>query len=217
MIKLTKIEEPGILKIYKAQWCKELIDYVKRGVIIPVTVKNRYNQEEVKERLKKETNDKCMYCESYISAVSPEHIEHYKPKSLYPELTFEWSNLGLACPCCNIKKRDKFDEQCSYINPYIDNPSEHFAFLGTMICHNPNDKRAIITELDIELNRPELMEARKNQIDKIRSLIDLYTSETNPSLKATLKKNIEIEIGTDKPYSAFTNAYCKMMIGVDMI
>lgn len=213
MIKLTKIEEPDILTKNKTQWTKELIDYAQRGEKIPEAVKNRYNQEEVKVKLKKETNSKCMYCESYISAVAPEHIEHYKPKSIYRELTFEWSNLGLACPCCNMNKRDKFDEQCSYINPYTDNPSEHFAFLGTMICHNPNDKRAKITELDIELNRPELMEARKDQIDKIRLLIDLYISETNQSLKATLKKEIEKEIGPDKPYSAFTKALCNMMIG----
>lgn len=213
MIKLAKTDEPDILNKNKAQWTKELMSYVQRGEKIPDAIKNKYNQEEVKEKLKKETNDKCMYCESFISAVAPEHIEHYKPKSIYHELTFEWSNLGLACPCCNMNKRDKFDEQCSYINPYVDNPSEHFAFLGTMICHNPNDKRAKITELDIDLNRPELMEARKNQIDKIRLLIDLYISETNPSLRATLKKNIDIETGPDKPYSAFTAALCNMIIG----
>jgi energy-coupling factor transporter ATP-binding protein EcfA2 len=53
----------------------------------------------------KETKGKCMYCESFISAVAPEHIEHYRPKAIYPQLTFDWANLGLACPWCNIKKK----------------------------------------------------------------------------------------------------------------
>lgn len=212
MIKLSKLPEPIILSRNKARWTSDLMAYIHRGEKVPDNIKNKYNQDDVKATLKRETSDKCMYCESYISAVAPEHIEHYRPKDIYPELSFEWSNLGLSCPWCNIKKNDKFDEQCAFINPYIDNPEDHFVFLGTMICHKPNDRRAQLTELELELNRPELMEARKSRIDAIIPLIDQYIAETNPSLKNVLKKNIEKEISGDKPYSMCAKSVIKTMM-----
>lgn len=212
MIKLSKLPEPIILSRNKARWTSDLMAYIHRGEKVPDNIKNKYNHDDVKATLKRKTNDKCMYCESYISAVAPEHIEHYRPKDIYPELTFEWSNLGLSCPWCNIKKNDKFDEQCAFINPYIDIPEDHFVFLGTMICHKPNDRRAQLTELELELNRPELMEARKSRIDAIIPLIDQYIAEPNPSLKNVLKKNIEKEISGDKPYSMCVKSVVKSMM-----
>ena len=212
MIKLDKLPEPDVLSRNKASWTSTLMSYVNSGREIPAHIKNRYNDPEVKDLLITETNGKCMYCESYISTVAPEHIEHYRPKSVYPHLTFEWKNLGLACPWCNIKKNNDFDETCAVINPYIDSPEEHFVSLGTMICHKPNDKRAELTEYLLELNRPELLESRKSRIDAIRPLIDKYEAETNPSLKAILKNEIEKEIAKDKPYSMCTTAVYKTMI-----
>ena len=141
-----------------------------------------------------------------------EHIEHYRPKSKYPKLTFEWSNLGLACPKCNTKKGDEFDEACSIVNPYTDNPLDHFLFLGTMVIHKPDDKRGELTELLLELNRPELMEARKERIDAIRGLVDRFSRETNESLKKILLKEIEKEICEDKPYSMCVRSVVNQMI-----
>jgi uncharacterized protein (TIGR02646 family) len=211
MIKLTKLREPDILVNNKTQWTSDLMSYVNSGQKIPKRIKDKYNQVEVKSTLKKETHSKCMYCESYISVVAPEHIEHYKPKDQYPILTFEWNNLGLACPWCNIKKRDNFDENCSVINPYIDDPDNHFVFLGTMVCHKAGDDRAQLTELLLELNRPELMESRKARIDAIRPLIDQFIKETNPTLKSILKKNIDTEMSNDKPYAMCVRAIVKSM------
>jgi uncharacterized protein (TIGR02646 family) len=214
MIKLNKMKEPDILANNKARWTSDLMSYINNGQKIPDTVKNKYNQHEIKEVLKKETKDKCMYCESFISVVAPEHIEHYRPKAVYPQLTFDWSNLGLACPWCNTKKNNNFDESCSPINPYIDNPLDHFISLGTMICHKPGSDRGQLTELQLELNRPELMESRKNRIDAIRPLIDQYTKETNLSLKNILKKNIEKEMEDDKPYAMCIRTTVKSMINI---
>lgn len=104
MIKLIKSQEPDVLAQNGKQWTSDLMGYVKSGSKIPEGIKNKYNHPDIKRALINETHGKCMYCESYISAVAPEHIEHYRPKAVYPEKTFEWNNLGLACPWCNIKK-----------------------------------------------------------------------------------------------------------------
>lgn len=46
----------------------------------------------------------CCYCESSIGA----QVEHVRPKSLYPELTFDWLNLLLVCGGCNSIKNAGF-------------------------------------------------------------------------------------------------------------
>ena len=207
MIKLNKQPEPEVLTRNKVNWTKELLGFIDKGEKIPENIKNRYNHQEIKSVLRKETNGgKCMYCESPIAVVAPEHIEHYKPKKDFPELTYDWDNLGLSCPYCNINKGNVFDKNCPYINPYIDIPDEHFIFSSTMIFHKPGNKRAQLTELQLDLNRPELIEARKTRIDMIRNLIDLYVLEDNPTLKAILKNNIDKEIANDTPYSMYTKA-----------
>lgn len=209
MIKLTKSNIPNILATNSEEWTKKLMNYISSGKEIPETIAKRYNQAEIKEALRNETHCKCMYCESYISAVAPEHIEHYRPKSLYPRLTFNWDNLGLACPWCNMNKKDSFDETCTIVNPYKDNPNDYFISLGTMIKHTPGNKRGELTEELLKLNRPELLECRKNAINNIAPLLDRYMSENNPSLKQILKENIEKELEDDKSYAMCLRAYVK--------
>lgn len=201
MIKLTKSAKPDILVKNADNWKTELMSYVKRGQAVPDSVKNRYNHPEIKEALKQETHGKCMYCEGYIGAVSYPHIEHFRPKTPYPEKTFEWENMGLGCQVCNTNKNDFFDETLPYINPYYENPDDYFVFLGTMISQKPGCPRAENMKTQLKLNRPELMEQRKDAIEKITNLVERYVAETNPSIKAMLRKNIEIEMGPDKSYS----------------
>lgn len=49
-------------------------------------------------------NRRCCYCEDSVA----DEVEHIKPKSLYPELTFTWSNYLYACGSCNTKKNNKY-------------------------------------------------------------------------------------------------------------
>ena len=168
---------------------------------IPKALQQRYNHDEVKSALKEETSNKCMYCESKIAHITYEHIEHIKPKSIYPNLTFVWSNLGLTCPKCNMNKSSKYDEECPFINPYIDEPSEYFVALGPFIYHKPGRKRGEITEKTIDLNRAELLEQRIERIDSIRFLFDKYANEENVRLKDILFSELQKEIEDNKPYS----------------
>ena len=211
MIKLTKMTEPGILAQNAKAWTKELMSYVNRGVEVPVEVKNKYNQQEIKETLKRETSGKCMYCEGYIGAVSYPHIEHFRPKSIYPDKTFEWSNLGLGCQVCNTNKNDVFDENLPYVNPYEENPDDYFIFLGTMILQKPGSARAENMKNQLKLNRPELMEMRKAAIERIADLVERYNAVTNPSIKNMLRKNIEVEMGPDKEFSRCVKAAVELL------
>lgn len=214
MVSLKKGSEPDILKMNKAKWTKKLLGYIAKGKKIPKTLAKNYNQKEVKEALKSESMNKCMYCESNVSHVTHEHIEHIKPKAKdkFPELTFEWTNLGLACPICNMNKDSDYDNSTPFINPYIDNPIDNFIAMGHFIYNKPNRPRAELTNRTLELNRPELIEKRKERIESIIRLIERYYILPEGDLKVALLEEIYIEIGIDKPYSMCTKSIVNALI-----
>ena len=213
MIKLTKQPKPKVLIDNADNWTKELMSYVNRGVKAPDAVKNRYNHPEVKNTLEKETHGKCMYCEGYIGAVSYSHIEHFWPKAPYPAKTFEWENLGLSCQVCNTNKNDVFDKALPYINPYNENPDDYFIFLGTMVMQKTGCARAENMKNQLKLNRSELMEQRREAIEKITNLVERYKGEKDPAIKTMLRKNIEIELGPDKQYSRCVKSAVEQLTG----
>ena len=201
MIPIVKGIEPQVLTLNKSKWTNDLLSYLSRREKIPNSLKSNYNHVDVKDVLRKESRFKCMYCESTIAHISYEHIEHIKPKSKHPDLTFDWENLGLACQICNMNKGDEFNDTFPFINPYLDDPENFLVALGNYIHHRPNNTRAELTQAVIKLNRPELIEKRSERLDSIKRLIDRYHAATDPLLQKILKEEIEIEIGEDKPYT----------------
>lgn len=203
MIKINKSAEPNVLSINKMAWTTELMEYINADTKVPDGVYSRYNCSAVKEVLRKECQNKCMYCESQVSHVSYEHIEHIKPKAKtkFPQLTYEWKNLGLACPVCNMNKGDEYDINLPFIDPYVDDPSLYFVALGHFIYHKNANPRGELTKRILKLNRPDLIERRLERLESIARLIDKYHSEANLTLKTAIKAEIETEILDDKPYS----------------
>lgn len=161
-----------------------------------------------KEALKKANSDKCMYCESKISHIDFAHVEHYKPKAQdkYPELEFEWTNLGYACPKCNNNKSDKFHEDFPYIDPYSEDPCEYFLAHGTWLFVKQGCQRADLTIRDIELNRPELLEKRLEKVTEIQNAITACFRTTNQALRDMALQELAREAESDKEYSFFVKA-----------
>ncbi len=60
--------------------------------------------------------DRCMYCED--SAAS--EIDHFRPKHLYPELTFAWHNYLYACSTCNRFKGARFGVLSSASRQFVE-------------------------------------------------------------------------------------------------
>ena len=203
MIRISKGAEPKILKDNKTAWTNTLMGHIRKNEDIPKALASNYNQPDVKSSLKTECRYKCMYCESVVSHVAHEHIEHIKPKAKnkFPELTFEWQNLGLACPVCNMNKGADYDQQAPFINPYVDDPDQFMIALGNFIYNKPANVQAEITVRSLELNRPELIERRMERLEAIKSLIERYHSQNNATLKTAILDEIQQEISEDKPYS----------------
>ena len=54
-----------------------------------------------KKQLKKESGDKCAYCEASTAVVAHGDVEHFRPKSRYWWLAYCYDNYLFACQICN--------------------------------------------------------------------------------------------------------------------
>ncbi|MDO5971429.1 hypothetical protein Q4Q35_16605 [Flavivirga aquimarina] len=85
-----------------------------------------YKDDALKKKLKAVFNNKCAYCESDFTHVTPPDIEHFRPKAainpftnqkdetlIYPGyywLGADWDNLLWSCPLCNRKTKQEIPD-----------------------------------------------------------------------------------------------------------
>jgi uncharacterized protein (TIGR02646 family) len=130
---------------------------------------------------------KCAYCESKIMVVTYGEIEHFRPKSIYVDLTFTWENLLLSCDICNNTnhKGTKFplDSQgypllIDPTDPTIE-PSNHLEFswdatAGIASVYG-RDQRGTTVENIFDLNgtrgRTELINHRSKYVKRLLALL----------------------------------------------
>lgn len=167
-----------------------------------------YKHPKNKAALKNASYDKCMYCESKISHIDFAHVEHIKPKAQdkFPSLEFDWNNHGYACPKCNNSKSDKYFNDCEFINPYDEYPSEYLIPFGAFLFSKQGSERGEITIREIELNRAELIEKRTNRISDIQKAIDSCFRTNNITLRNLALTALKEEAREDKEYSIFIKA-----------
>src|ERR1700722_9410453 len=104
MIKINKLPAPAILVEKSTEWTNALLEKISKGEKPTDAESNRYRHAKIKQALLDETHGKCAYCESKLRHIAYGDIEHVVPKSVRPELSFDWQNLTLACDVCNTNK-----------------------------------------------------------------------------------------------------------------
>lgn len=168
MRNVDRTEEPAVLKRNARRWTEELLAAIEEANAsddsVPDAKWNRYNHRDVKEELKRMYSGLCCYCESRIGDVAYEHIEHRKPKKLFPESTFAWGNLHLGCPMCNGAKSDKWDEDFPILDAVEDRPiSAHLTFHLSKVGveRAPLSDRGAVTISHTNLNREALAQTRQ--------------------------------------------------------
>lgn len=88
-----------------------------------------------KEQLVKDFRDLCGYCGKNRNYFFDNfQIDHFRPKSKYPDLKNDYNNLVLSCPICNRNKSDDWptndkykiiiEDYCGWIVPICDVPDE---------------------------------------------------------------------------------------------
>lgn len=136
MIKVTKGKEPQVLIDNKVQWTNDLMNLVKKYgsyEAIPKmekakAIKNYAHPEIEAALLGHGGKTKCVYCETYVNVSGYANIEHFHPKSLYPDETFSWDNLFIGCSLCNTPKNNFDTSMKPFIHPVNDNPEDYLTF-----------------------------------------------------------------------------------------
>ena len=141
---------------------------------------------DVRLALEKQYNRKCCYCED--SLVDGE-VEHYRCRSKYSWLEFEWENLMWSCHKCNQNKGAKFDingkratppdsfavcdakEKPLMINPEKDNIEQLIEFERNGNIKSTNHRMRYTIET-CKLNRKNLNDKRKTILDQFQSHIE---------------------------------------------
>jgi hypothetical protein len=125
MIKLNLPQEPPELTAQKARLTAEYREKKK-------TV---WSEGAVGETLKRVlcemTHNKCAYSEAPLETNgSVKHIEHFYPKSIYPERVVEWGNLLPTCATCNAGKGKLDVGKTPIVNPLRDDPKDYLYVEG---------------------------------------------------------------------------------------
>ncbi len=207
MIRIQRTAPPSILAKKAAAWLTAMQQAASPRA--REKAQNKYRHPAIKAALVSLFHGKCAYCESHITHVDYGHIEHYRPKSGpqgRPNLSFEWTNLLLACGICNggEYKSDRFPEAAHggpIVNPCEDDPSGHFEFrfdakLGLASVYGISE-RGRTTEKLLGLNRLELRRYRSQQIKKLAVLKRL--SQSDPEARQLMEEAVQ----PASEYSAF--------------
>ena len=232
MIKLVRESKPGVLVRNEDSWTQSLMHAVSMyGSYseIPKKEKDKLiepcRHEEVKDALIKSSFEKCAFCEGKPAENGNIEVEHYKPKSLYPDSTFEWSNYLPACRKCNGTKLDHDTISEPIVNPYDINPDEVFYYSDIQIkaVENQNQEIGTKTIQVCGLNSVRLMKPRAEILISLHSFcedisgaIQDYTgADTERKKNNRLRKigeaieKIERLVLSSEKYSGFCRSYLK--------
>ncbi|MDU2121559.1 MAG: retron system putative HNH endonuclease [Clostridium celatum] len=173
-----------MLKVNKGKQPEFLLEFKRKNS--PKTWSD-YNKDNIKDKIKEnilvlEQDEYCPYCEKRIYKNEEGHIEHIKPRDVYPKEFQNYDNLIVSCNeknSCGSYKGNKYD--FNFINPVINNPQEYFYYniaSGEIIPKDTNEEsieyaRARYTIDTLNLNSYELKSARANLID----ILSVYGGE----------------------------------------
>jgi uncharacterized protein (TIGR02646 family) len=112
-MKVERPEAPQFLKDNWQKWGEEFQKNKEENSSFSFQWK-QYNKQKVNHLLlpilKDEMHkDHCVYCDGYLR--SSETIEHFRPKSRFHLLVYQWENLFYACTICQKNKLEEFDEK----------------------------------------------------------------------------------------------------------
>ena len=175
--------EPSSLEEIRACYTPRWVQYYRNGIgLKPGDSRWRDFQNEVKRPF----FCLCAYCEELCQG----EIDHFRPKSKFPDLVYDWSNWLLACHDCNQTKGAKWPSE-GYVDPCEessqDRPERYFgidALTGEMIPKNSlsqdcRDKAKRMID-DLGLNRWHHLQKRLDWLRLISSaLADDPETETS--------------------------------------
>lgn len=136
----------------------------------------------------------CAYCEELCRG----EVEHFRPKSRFPQLVYEWSNWVFACHDCNHLKSDNWPsggyiDPCAKSNPA--RPDNYFDFdtlTGEVIPKSgltPTRLRKARQMIDdLRLNESHHLKKRLERLELISRIISGFSDTDDPIFRAFAKE-----------------------------
>ncbi len=90
-------------------WTKDFVAARKLNPPHPFDWRSQACYREIRRQLSAMTQAHCAFCDGAIGVESRETVEHFRPKSAFPDLAYEWNNLFPCCDMCQSNKREMFD------------------------------------------------------------------------------------------------------------
>lgn len=212
MIRLHKGPPPDILVNNVAEWTKEYADALASGTPVSRTIRYRYRHGDIKAALRRDSHNKCVYCESDIGFGQTEHIN---PVSRCPAEIVSWANLALICPECNTYKSDYHAPAEPLINPFLDEPLDHLHFLGPLVFAVAGDAMGMRTLKQLHLNRGDLLQKRAKRLERLSPLIAQWQTHPNGATRDILQSALLDEAADAMDYAATVRACLKQVLGWD--
>lgn len=205
---------------------------VVRNIPAPAELAQNKIGAETKEALLQMFHGKCYLCE-IKNAVSTE-VEHFKPKSLFAELKYDWNNLFLACHHCNTiknyttdKHKDKellncCDDSVSVIElinfSCSANPKEKVTISATLANPDPITTHTILLLDQIfntdspskKFDAKQLTDKVTIEVKKLLDLLHQYTFDSySTDTKASILRSIKNLLHPASEFTAFKVSYIK--------
>lgn len=168
-----------------------------------------------KPALRREFREKCVYCCRPDGGLHQDFgVDHYRPKSRFPELNTSYPNLFYTCNSCN-RRKGKFwpTEEQLQANQFIPNPCDHEMFQHLRYHKSVVEARSVAGEYTLrllDLNNPPLTSyreatlvtidatesKRREAADLLKRFVELRASgaATGSSIDSAIAKT-EFEIG----------------------
>lgn len=188
---IHRSEEPEYLANNKEEWTKSWVDFYKKkkdidGVLIRdrKPSDNHWTKAEIRELLISDFKNNCGYCGS--SRPTPRrdndkenaprgHVDHYRAKAIYPELTYDWNNYIWSCESCNVEKGEFDNPHAPILNPCESDDCGQLLFIGDTgkYCLECGDSiyttRFEHTDRKTMLNAEEIAVKRRNRVQSLKA------------------------------------------------
>lgn len=179
MERIERTDAPGWLVETWRDWGKEWAEKLNNNKKASFTWHrhNKKGRKELEKALCSMTDNHCSFCDSYpMGARLKPTIEHFRPKSKFPELAYQWENLFMACFLCQ-EKGDAFsemllkpDEESYSFDEFFDIDWATGELIPNMNASKEDQERARITIELYRLNKNGKPEDRLEELEKYREL-----------------------------------------------
>lgn len=113
----------------------------------------------------------CAFCDGKLGIESKSTVEHFRPKSKFPDLIYSWQNLFPACDVCQSAKWEKFDDALLKPDELAYAFANYFQInllsgaIEPLESANPAaQSRAKVTIDMYQLNKPQRLTSRKHEL-----------------------------------------------------